>query len=736
LKVHKHKLLMMTLTAMMVMASLLICTPSEVSAWESDLSDNNGWSYTGDMSIYDGKLMIAIDECDGYDVAYHQLDYDDGVLTYDVNMTVDLTTFDTSKSRFKVFITDHVPDDTLSATLNALPGLSVEATGYGGARTLYCYSGSDMIDDPTFSLSTEYHISMRTQQADNETYFDNVRIWTTGSWESPDVANAYYWHSGDPPAVKYTLFTNDDSNQTGVGAVSGWVDDYSDNFMGPIELIPGDNPLLDGGALCESSIIFDGDQLDMWVAGGYPIGTGDLLNVWYTYATNSTFSNWAEPIRVLQGVRFPTVVENNGTYYCFGSHVFDGDVYLWSSTNKVDWTPMNGGDPIIEKSADTGNLYYHVFNTGVCVVDGVFHVWIECNTDAGWPDPGYNCGYTYSTIEDMAFDERKTQYPVMYDVGNTQPVYVPERDAYIIFAAKLNGSYPTTYIQGYYTVSNPDLTSSSDYVLSPYYIHNYGTGVDVSDPSVAFTGGLGDYEAVYIYFYGQPSINDLYQGYFDETPNEFYDALTAEVYDPTPYMTWASTPVTDAEVSVPYSYDADTVQAGATYAVVDGPAWLSIDPATGVLSGTPVAAGSSDISISATYDGIVIYQNYTLTVVVGLSGVTFTSTPVATAVNGTAYSYDADVNVSGVVFSLIAGPSWLSINSTTGVVSGIPDATGEFTVTIRATLEDETANQTYTLTVSETPAGMSIINLMLPSLIILLLLGVVIKMAKKSTDSS
>lgn len=91
------------------------------------------------------------------------------------------------------------------------------------------------------------------------------------------------------------------------------------------------------------------------------------------------------------------------------------------------------------------------------------------------------------------------------------------------------------------------------------------------------------------------------------------------------------------------------------------------------------------------------------------------------------------MNVSGAVFSLIAGPSWLSINATTGVVSGTPDATGAFTVTIHATVDGETANQTYTLTVSDTPAGMNVINMFLPMLILLLMLGVVLKLVRKST---
>lgn len=37
-------------------------------------------------------------------------------------------------------------------------------------------------------------------------------------------------------------------------------------------------------------------------------------------------------------------------------------------------------------------------------------------------------------------------------------------------------------------------------------------------------------------------------------------------------------------------------------AIVEGPAWLKIDPATGMLSGTPAAAGKVDVAVTVTID--------------------------------------------------------------------------------------------------------------------------------------
>src|SRR5262249_56121145 len=38
------------------------------------------------------------------------------------------------------------------------------------------------------------------------------------------------------------------------------------------------------------------------------------------------------------------------------------------------------------------------------------------------------------------------------------------------------------------------------------------------------------------------------------------------------------------------------------FAIEQGPAWLKIDPATGLLSGTPAAAGKVDVAVTVTID--------------------------------------------------------------------------------------------------------------------------------------
>jgi hypothetical protein len=86
----------------------------------------------------------------------------------------------------------------------------------------------------------------------------------------------------------------------------------------------------------------------------------------------------------------------------------------------------------------------------------------------------------------------------------------------------------------------------SSYTLSENFNVQYGTGIDASDPTAVFTNGVGNYEMVFQWYYGQPNISQLYQSYSNLTATEFYDAL---VYGQT----------IEEAPSVPLNLDADEV---------------------------------------------------------------------------------------------------------------------------------------------------------------------------------
>jgi uncharacterized repeat protein (TIGR01451 family) len=97
------------------------------------------------------------------------------------------------------------------------------------------------------------------------------------------------------------------------------------------------------------------------------------------------------------------------------------------------------------------------------------------------------------------------------------------------------------------------------------------------------------------------------------------DSVTVDVTNSAPEIT--STPVTDATVAVPYSYDveADDPNAGdvLSFSLITAPAGMSVDPATGLIEWTPAAGDVGDNTVEVMVqdqDGLSDIQNFTITV--------------------------------------------------------------------------------------------------------------------------
>lgn len=173
-------------------------------------------------------------------------------------------------------------------------------------------------------------------------------------------------------------------------------------------------------------------------------------------------------------------------------------------------------------------------------------------------------------------------------------------------------------------------------------------------------------------------------------------------------------------VGVPFTYDLkplvsvtgdNTYSLGAvTWNVVSGPlpAGLTLDSSTGVISGTPTAAASGNVTLGASYrgqNGTQVYQIQMLNIAVALA----TATPTAALV-GTAYTYDfkplvsatgdSSYAVSKVTWKADTLPAGLAL-STDGVLSGTPTtAVAAAPVNVTATYRTKTATKSYAVTVN------------------------------------
>jgi hypothetical protein len=81
-----------------------------------------------------------------------------------------------------------------------------------------------------------------------------------------------------------------------------------------------------------------------------------------------------------------------------------------------------------------------------------------------------------------------------------------------------------------------------------------------------------------------------------------------------------------------------------------------------------------------------------------------TSTPPPSGSVGVQYVYDAEATSStSVTWSIASGPSWVTVNSVSGIVTGIPTAEETFAITLRATNADGFVDQPWTVDVGGTP---------------------------------
>jgi len=153
-------------------------------------------------------------------------------------------------------------------------------------------------------------------------------------------------------------------------------------------------------------------------------------------------------------------------------------------------------------------------------------------------------------------------------------------------------------------------------------------------------------------------------------------------------------PLPEATVGTAYSFSmsfAGTISGTLVWSISDGalPAGLTIDPDTGIISGTPTTGGPSTFTVSLTAGSTACSQVYQMAV----NDLTcLTDSPILPAGNiCSAYSYTVNPSPSlstdpGDVFNYTLGsgalPDGLSLDPVSGTISGSPTMQGTFTFEI------------------------------------------------------
>ena len=142
-------------------------------------------------------------------------------------------------------------------------------------------------------------------------------------------------------------------------------------------------------------------------------------------------------------------------------------------------------------------------------------------------------------------------------------------------------------------------------------------------------------------------------------------------------------------VGVAFNYQIQALNNPSSYVASGLPAGLSINGATGLISGTPTQTVTSNATISASNAGGTGSANLAITVITIPSITSSTSTSIA---QGHSFSYQIKANNNPSAYNAVGLPPGLSCNASTGLISGTPSANGLTCVTISATNAGGTGN--------------------------------------------
>ncbi|RYD60635.1 MAG: hypothetical protein EOP83_18950, partial [Verrucomicrobiaceae bacterium] len=148
-----------------------------------------------------------------------------------------------------------------------------------------------------------------------------------------------------------------------------------------------------------------------------------------------------------------------------------------------------------------------------------------------------------------------------------------------------------------------------------------------------------------------------------------------------------------------FSYQIVASNSPTEYSATGLPAWATFDATTGLISGTPTVGGTTTVTLGAT--NAAGTGSKPLVITVTSLPPSITSTLTVSGTTGSAFSYQIVATNTPTSYAATGLPAGLSVNTTTGLISGTPTAAGTTNVTITVTNNGGTDSKTLAITVAQ-----------------------------------